>query len=1016
MAENRLKSRHEKKGVKMRLNRVLQLTAAVTIALAASIFTISCGEDGAAGADGTGCTISGSGVPYTVTCSGVEVGLLNGEDGATGATGATGPQGTNCSLTPDGISYKVSCGGVSYPLSGCVATKSSEEGSREATINCGTTSVSLCANNVFDPSLQYCPSSGAPTNLTAWCGGAEEDDGISVKYDASKQYCGFKDSLAFVAKTPVVFSLCKNTQQAVTLSTQTPNAAFHNGTSWVLGTHNGSSWVAAGSQTWQDQYCQVDLSRSVLGGKIVETKRTATPLATGNPGTQQCNGKKEKFNQDTWKGEYCGYASATAKTKSKVTTACGDGTKPNEVAWESGYCSIPSPTDSLTTVSYDYCGKRLRSTSEVVWTARVKINASTERGILPANSYKGEYCGYTLGDFRKTLASIIDTADGTFITPTTPGSNDTLYLSKLTGVCNESGYVSPGPNSEFAYDFNNDGSAWTNSETEQPIWLGQYCYGYDRDNPTFTKAVPEKDWSPTQDDFEYFCSQPAAATFTAASGHREKLSTVLNSVSTSANRINEGSYKKQYCAYNTLANFNAATKVVTRVDRECTNGDRPNEARVANFPGSAFTEAVAITGFSQATDGNFWKNEFCVPNASGNGTEKVGISLSEVGGTADIRMTTLFDVFCPGDTFINATTYDTKPKKNVAYLAILQGLKKEQKIDTNLVEKKEYCGYASVADMYRQKDGTAAGTAWATANANPKFTKITTGICDKDANGTTSGNMKPNYVGEAVISSGETFGNPVSYAELSTKIWFKNEYCQAQADGTTKLVGINLVDIDDDDANSNADPSNILRDTTFLSKYCPDGTDTAFVKGEVVATQIARQDSAHVARLQLLSGSGIYKKINNGTYKKEYCGFNSYGDFSNTATKPTGTALTTETVVDTKVKRPKFKLLTTRCGDNKGVNIAREDVGGTPTKYTSWRADYCQADENNRGTTKRVGGSGAYCGEDIDLTKSNLVTLNKDSWLGEYCFDDFKKAKCTGGQGPVSGTVSTDPEEVRCSN
>jgi len=1034
----------------MRLNRVLQLTAAVTIAMVASIFTISCGEDGAAGNDGTGCTISGSGVPYTVTCSGVEVGLLNGEDGETGPVGPQGQQGKSCSLTPSGASYTVSCGGaLQGTLGGCSATKTDSLG-REATITCGPTKISLCNNQVFEPTTHSCTSIGTLSEV-AYCGGeGEEDSELGVAYNRTKQYCGFKDSLAFKAGTPTVMDLCYNSVSGTVFSDHgdnSPNAAAYNATDkkWVLGTFgtpaggNSDKWYAPTSAlSWKGQYCMVLLARTVSGtganAKIVEVKETATPGITPVPGgdhtydvgdsTAFCNGKIEKFNENTWQGEYCGYASATAKSRSKVKTACGNGDMPNENSWEEGYCAISLDPDNqyLTFMSTDYCGPTLRITGtgnreayEVVRSKKVKINANTATGLLPAGSYKGEYCGYNIADFRKTIGgntsnntiskkvSVIDTQDTVMtVAGTYNAASDTLFLSKLTGACTYTPgktIFNIGPNARDAYNFNLTSTSTPAFASGVRIWLAQYCQGYDPDHEKYTRPAPTS--LPTYLNFEAFCTVDSASVFVqgrkseidaaGVTGATSALAAVQPDVGDAPTgrlpgilsqkasaKVNEGSWKGQYCYYESAAKF-AKTASVSKPNAICDDTQKPNEAIASNYNNHS----------GDYTDGNYWKNEFCAPN--GGTTQKVGITLTNGGAGDNWRMYNLFDVFCPSDT--NFSSANAGSARSAAYLAKLQTLKKANMLDSNSSVKKEYCGFSSKSNF---ENKITSDQPWSYTNANPKFTKLTT-IC---GNGGT-----PNAAGEDLEGASKVVGNPPvdAASNISGYAYWKNEYCQYNyAAGETQVAGIEL------EAASCGGGLNCIRDPHILTKFCP--SDTAFT---VVTPTGGTQDYGNASYLTKFQASGV-STLNKGSNLKQYCGFSSKSNLEN-ETSATGTTEQSGSATG-KVKRPKFSVLTTRCSsDNKGINQAMDDASPYATT-TSWNNDYCQAIDDDRGRTKRVGGFGAYCGDDIDWTKpATFAPMNKDTWKGEYCFDDYKVGKCYGGQIPATGSVSTDPDDKRCS-
>jgi len=206
-----------------------------------------------------------------------------------------------------------------------------------------------------------------------------------------------------------------------------------------------------------------------------------------------------------------------------------------------------------------------------------------------------------------------------------------------------------------------------------------------------------------------------------------------------------------------------------------------------------------------------------------------------------------------------------------------------------------------------------------------------------------------------------------------------------------------------------------LRDEAILSKYCPSDTSLTIVKDP-----IADFDNGTGKYLDKFQAANVLT-INKGSNQKQYCGFKDKAarEAENSGTAGTTTEGTGSTT--TKLVRPKFAVLTTRCDDFKGINAAYDDYPTPATlvagqRSQQWDNEYCQARDDARTQTKRVGGVSNYCGSDIDWAKpSSYAAMNKDTWKGEYCFDDFKVGKCYGGQIPATGSVSTDPDDKRCS-
>jgi hypothetical protein len=965
MAENRLKSRREKKGVKMRLNRVLQnkshraflLAAAVGIAMAATVFTISCGEDGSDGKEGASCSISGSGVPYTVTCSGVEVGLLdgvNGEPGLPGSTGETGSKGASCSLSPSGNSYTITCGGdIQGTLGGCgINTKD-----RETTIDCGPSKIRLCDNQVFDPSEYYCSESGVAL-VVGYCGGDGTSDAIdAIAYNPSKYYCGFKTEALFEAGKPDTIPICEGA--GVSPHHNEPNEAIYDDTDgkWVLSYDND---VPALAIDWKDEFCQVSRDGEVnsLNGVFVpnEDKKTAEP--------SECNGIKVKTNENTWKGEYCGYKDNKAASKSVVNTACGNGDEPNAVAFEKEYCTISSSISQLTEATDRFCGKVKLGERAAV---KGKINPSTEKGILPSGAFKGEYCGYTRANWNKTIAGRIDTTSGGF--QTGAKAHDTLYLDVIkSGICGDG----KGPNDSSSYDFRtNNTPGWV---TSQPKWLNQFCQGQDRLNPTKTVVAPTA--AILDGSLDVYCMKNVAVEFSNKG--------VANQ------RLNEGGWKGEGCIFakptdypgsatSTDASYFGAPTVAK--SGRCGDGLMPNDANLSRYnPGGAYF--VSSPTYSSTVQ-PFWHNEYCQYSESEGNTVRVGIVLTTVSGVS--RDADMFEKYCVTDTVLVG---DTDPIKNASYLDKLQKADATKMLDKDAAKSTQYCGFKTRNDLHNL-----------TALSNPKATFTRLEKC-------TNGDM-PNAAND--ITAAMTVGNPTTSTEITSKAWFKNEFCQYDKDAGgsgipgTKKVGIVLTV-----------SGSVLRDVNILTKYCP--SDTTFTKVGGTQGSVADGDYGnenYITKFQtIVSASSNNLRLNEkASNNNQYCGFESKSKMDNEVKIPT--LLTTEVpgVVSGNVKRPSFKVLTGRCtnpDDNVGPNQARAG-------YTSWANEYCQVKNRLDGFTTRVGSSSSdvYCisseaSYDYTSATANAGRLNEGSWKGQYCFDDEKVGVCTGGYVPISGAASTD--------
>jgi len=993
----------------MRLNRVLQtklnrvslLATVGVVAVVATVFTISCGGDGAEGAPGASCSISGSSAPYTVTCSGVEVGLLNGGPGAVGPTGPQGSKGNGCSLVPSGtLSYTVSCGGsVQGTLDGCSVVPNASN-SREVIIDCGTAKISLCDDEIFDPSEKYCPlTSGAATSV-GFCGPD------SLIYNISKKYCGFKDSTNWRAGKVEVLDLC---------GSDSPNKAMGRAEAdelWVL---VGSAGVITDSSgTWLAEYCQVTRNPSY---DPTDTDEPLERKAVASPDT--CNGVPVTFNKDEWKGQYCGFASKTAAVKTVLTDACGNGDKPNEDAYADGYCAIASKTALLTSKSTAFCGPvKLGTKRPKTDSAAFKLNASTVQGVLPKDAWKGDYCGYTAANFAKTMKGFTgdsllkDTSTaGTPIKPTLTATDSTLYLSKITGtatvkLCDSvtatTSSENQGPNDSAAYNFSHNTT--TKAWTKRPVWLNQYCQvprsgALSRPVPTPGQASSD---TVALGDLSAYCIKAVDSTYRTAAATA---------------RLNENSWKGEACVFAKLADY---PKVAEGPDRNgaptivkntaCGDGQVPNDANISNYSevalgalasgkyvggyfGTAGMDSSSAATFHQP----FWRNQYCQYSTS-TGTKRVGITLH--GSANAIRTSGVLNKYCIADT-ASVETIDAA-KKDTAYLSLLQKAGTSNFINAGTTSN-QYCGFKQKDHL--QKSDTAAAD---------KFTFSRLITCTDGTKPNDADTITASRLGASKANVRNPKGSDAQDA-IDSLVYWRNEFCQydrARGTGTTK-VGLELAKTD-----------TIIRDPKVFLKYCPG--DTVLVKGadEGNAAYINKFQGGTGGTLSssvLFRGSITKLNLGNATTNavdktNQYCGLNSW---ANDTAKAKFTVATTGAAADASSNVKLFSVLTTpRCADGKAVNAVMDDDG---TANNGWNNDYCQVDRNTGGLSARVGGSANYCVKDKPdgdagewRNASATTRLNEGSYKGQFCFADQVIGLCSGGWVGVSDAKSTDPSDVRC--
>ena len=501
----------------MRLNRVLLLAAVISMAMFAMVFTISCsGEDGSNGRDGTSrCNVQQVGSGYDVFCDGKNAGTLQeATKGPQGPTGPVGQAGTDCNIEPNGRGYDVFCNGeLKGTLEGC---KTSNDG--VISISCvGSTTFSVCGPQLlaFNSDLATCNASGG---LDSKVGNCAAD--TTVKYRLLDQYCGYTGKANFDAGK--VSAICLG-NYATTLNTSTQCAALTTTTAVCKGIKPNADTTAV----WKDEYCKVTATKNSDTGEKTITAELGTPELCAPTSTSPMSSiAPQKFNQGSWKGQYCGYADASTKVKSILNNACDDGEFPDEQAYLFGYCQLPSPTAKAAVYvegAEQYCGGKRDATKRInpaicqdgecrfvgggtnTWAAAQAINGTITEGTF-------QFCGFA-------------------VTPTTFPTTPTAIAntkSLITRAANQGG--------------NACALLAPNSGEEAPTDLGdvQFCQGY-KDGDL--KLVTMSDGG---------CNASSKTTWTS---------------------INEGSYVGQYCGWATFGTSNTAFKTRnTLATSECVNG------------------------------------------------------------------------------------------------------------------------------------------------------------------------------------------------------------------------------------------------------------------------------------------------------------------------------------------------------------------------------------------------------------------------------------------------------------
>jgi len=333
--------------------------------MAATVFTISCGEDGADGKDGASCTVQQTSSGYDVLCGSEKVGELpnvaQGNAGPAGPAGPAGNDGVSCVLgNKQGSSYTILCGGQPRgTLDGCQVVS---DDPNVILFDCGSTSVGVCnvtggSQQAFNPEMSTCKDNSGTVSLVSQTGTCTviPSSGTAVTYQKATQYCGYADKSAYDSKTVSALPLCGDGKPNDETTTE-----------------------------WKDEYCRASRTVDEANTEVTGTTKYITTFAVSQG--VLCDGDTiypEKVMGATssysWVGNYCGYNTATDLKRTMVTGICDDNKGPYEEAFNFGYCQRGADAKGTVKVSgaEAFCGN-----------GRVAANRINE------GSWKYEYCGY----------------------------------------------------------------------------------------------------------------------------------------------------------------------------------------------------------------------------------------------------------------------------------------------------------------------------------------------------------------------------------------------------------------------------------------------------------------------------------------------------------------------------------------------------------------------------------------------------------------------------------------------
>jgi hypothetical protein len=670
--------------------------------------------------------------------------LAPGNNGQPGNNynGGPGPQGSFCTIEDEPVegAYPIYCAGNAVGiLDGCeVKTFYSGSSAYEKNIVCGTNKLVMCITassaTAIDPSKKYCDDSGNDVNLPNGPDAIYNECGTSdLLFDSRRQYCGFASKKDFEDKKPAVLSFCgeeDKPNQAIDAGTCS-DGTYMNKTSCISATKIWTPvWTTTSDGTtssgeWLDQYCAVTRTGIDLEGKaLYETK-----LDFG----RRCGlNEKEKFNENAWKGEYCGFKSATNPVREKVSNACGNGSgRPDSVAFGKEYCRMPNKDAKYTVNSDVFC--EVGTPNAATLTTLNKVEKFTP---LTSSDWKDEYCGFaSIEDIEEEKLSVqkgvCDDGKGPngqdvkkwqnqYCQVTrAPTAEKPIALTERVGGVN---------NYCIADAINQFTTAGSSARINEKVWKNQYC-GFasqaaaTAEEPSILTGVCEDNTGPNSGSWgDEYCGVLAKGDKSTRSGER-----------CSGAPINQGSWKGEYCGYASKADLE--NEIISVLAGICDVGGNPNDKSSRE-----------------------WVNEYCQvlheDRVTGK-TTKVGM---EGVGQAGI-----FDFYCFADT--TGADYATAGAAN----RINEGTWKNQ-----------YCGFANLADFTSKTFSRLTGICDdSDAPNHAKSTSWGNDYCQVSSEDQSGASTKvsgaSNY---CAADASTTFADLPSSARLNENAW-KGQYCFA---------------------------------------------------------------------------------------------------------------------------------------------------------------------------------------------------------------------------------------------
>jgi len=188
-------------------------------------------------------------------------------------------------------------------------------------------------------------------------------------------------------------------------------------------------------------------------------------------------GSKKPLNEGSWKGEYCGYSSASSTANDKVYAGVGSNASKGACEILStktiGTATLKIPVGAnygglgAITCEYDTDKKLTKEATKATACTNVAVGASATSNKVPnKDGWAAQYCGYVTKDATGT----------TLITVTGPGADECAKLAPKSGSKdNWNAYCAVDSKGKMTISKEYCGSGTSASSMNEGSWKGQYC-------------------------------------------------------------------------------------------------------------------------------------------------------------------------------------------------------------------------------------------------------------------------------------------------------------------------------------------------------------------------------------------------------------------------------------------------------------------------------------------------------------------------------------------------------------